>query len=417
MIDGSESTGVHEALRAITPSLHNTGAGLPRVFLDAPSGTQMPQPVLDSMVEYIQGGMANRGGVFPTSLATEELLLTARQKTKALLGATEYEIIFGQNMTSLAFAAAASIRRSWERPLKRGSRVVVSELDHHANIDPWREIAKDAGYDIAWLPVDPETYTHDLRRLDEIVDEDCRLVAAALSSNAVGTINSIDRIVRRAKEMGAISVVDAVHGLSHVPVEIDAWGADMVLFSTYKIYGPHLGAMAIRRELLEKLNYYKLAPAPISGPSRAEQGTQNMEALAGWNSAMDLIASCGGSGAYPEKLRRAIGAFAAHEDKLTRLFVAGLSAIPGVVLARAPSQIAKTSTVAFNVSGKHPGDVAKQCAKDAVYITNGDFYATTLSQRTGVAERGGWLRIGIAAYHNEDDIRRALSSIEKAIQD
>lgn len=404
-----------ERLRQQMPALHADQAGRKRIFLDAPSGTQMPQPVLDAMTGYISRGMANRGGVFETSVWTEALITAARHRASALLGASSHQIIFGQNMTALAFAFAASLARGWRKDGVKG-RVVVSELDHHANIDPWRLVAEDQGMHVDWLRVDPERHMLDLEKLESLIDEDCRLVAVGLSSNAVGTISDVARITARAREVGAISIIDAVHGLSHIPIDVDALGADVVLFSAYKIFGPHLGVMAVRTELLDRIAYYKLAPASPTGPSKAEQGTQNMEALAGFNAAMDLIASLAGpEGELRTRLTAAIGSFATHEEALTRTFVDGLASIPGIRLARAPDGVPKTSTIAFTVTGRTPTEIASMCARDGVYITNGDFYATTLARKTGVGDRGGWLRVGLSAYHDESDVAAALGSMQRAV--
>ncbi|UNB52942.1 aminotransferase class V-fold PLP-dependent enzyme [Mycolicibacterium sp. YH-1] len=385
------------------------------VFLDAPSGTQMPRTVLDAMNQYVTVGTANRGGIFPTSLETESLLLDTRRKVCALLGASDHQVVFGQNMTSLAFNAASSLRRDWADPSKS---VVVSELDHHANIDPWISCADDAGMAARWLPVDPHRYCLDLSGLDALVDDDCALVAVGLSSNAVGTASDIGPIIDRARSVGAVSVVDAVHGLSHIPVDVDELGADITFFSAYKIFGPHIGAMVIRNDALDRIRFHKLAPAPRTGYGKAELGTQNMEAVAGLSATIDFVASFGDdvSADLRHQITSAIGNFARCEEELTDHFVAGLQTIDGVTLARAPHGIPKTSTVAFTVTAASPESVAFACAKEGVYITHGDFYARTLAERTDVAHAGGWLRAGIAPYHDRDDIDRALNVLDRAIR-
>jgi len=257
----------------------------------------------------------------------------------------------------------------------------------------------------------------DLTKLEEMVDENCRLVAVGLSSNAVGTISDVGRIAQRARQVGAISIIDAVHGLSHIPVDISSWGADAVLFSAYKIFGPHLGVMTLRNDLLERLNYYKLAPAKNSGSDKAEHGTQNMEAIAAYCADIEMISKLGQlHDELRPRLTSAIASFAEHEDRLTQLFLDGLSSIKGVQLARAPRDVPTTSTVAFTVEGRMSAEIATACIDDGVYITSGDFYATTLAQRTRVSAYGGWVRVGIGAYHNESDIRRAVDAIDKAVK-
>jgi len=375
----------------------------------------MPQPVLDAMQRYVRDGMANRGGIFPTSLATEQLLLETRRKTLALFGATHHQAVFGQNMTSLAFNVASSLSRDWNGS-DPSQYVVVSELDHHANVDPWISAADDASMATRWLPVDPLNYALDLTHLDRIITDGCALVAVALSSNAVGTASDIASIVARAREVGAISVVDAVHGLSHIPIDVDALDADIVFFSAYKIFGPHVGVMVIKDQVLERIRFHKLAPGPPTGYGKAELGTQNMEAIAGLSAALDFVSSFGAEGGtLRNRLTTAIGGFARYEEDLTAQFVSGLNDIAAVSLARAPETVPKTSTVAFTVTGVAPDVIAAACAADHVYINHGDFYARTLAERTHVAATGGWIRVGISPYHDEEDIRRALDSLERAI--
>jgi len=405
----------HKRLRTSIPALSNEGPQR-RLFLDAPSGTQMPRSVLSAMNGYILGGMANRGGIFPTALDTEEMLLQTRQKVRALLGLTDqHTVVFGQNMTSLAFIAAAAIRRDWNAGTDR--HVVVSELDHHANIDPWLSAARDAGMGERWLEVNPRTYSLDLSRLNDIVDENCALVAVGLSSNAIGTASDINRIVRRAREVGAISVIDAVHGLSHIPLDVDALGADIVFLSAYKMFGPHIGVMAIRDEVLDRIRFNKLSPAPTTGSGKAELGTQNMEAIAGLSATIDFVASFGDDGATSlrSRLLSAVANFARYEDGLAESFVRQLSDVQGVRLARAPDHVAKTSTVAFTVDGVSPEAIARRCAAEGVYLTHGMFYAHTLARRLQVAETGGWVRVGIAPYHDAEDLSVTINALRHAI--
>ena len=405
----------HKRLRASIPALDNDGRRR-RLFLDAPSGTQMPRSVLHAMNGYILGGMANRGGIFPTALDTEEMLLDTRQKVRALLGLTDrHTVVFGQNMTSLAFIAAAAIQRDWHTGT--GRHVVLSELDHHANIDPWLSAGRDAEMGERWLEVDPRTYSLDLTRLDDIVDEKSALVAVGLSSNAVGTASDINRIVHRAREVGAISVIDAVHGLSHIPMDVDALGADIVFLSAYKMFGPHIGVMAIRDEVLERIRFNKLGPAPTTGFGKAELGTQNMEAVAGLSAAIDFVATFGDDGATSlrSRLLSAVANFARYEDGLAESFVCQLGDVPGVRLARAPHHFAKTSTVAFTVDGVSPEAIARRCATEGVYLTHGMFYAHTLARRVQVAEKGGWVRVGIAPYHDAEDMSATIGALRRAI--
>lgn len=412
-----DDTALPLRMKEAIPALWPGDDGQRPVFLDAPSGTQMPELVLDAINSYVGSGMANRGGLFATSLATEDMLLVARAKVAALLGASRHQIVFGQNMTSLAFALAGSLARDWNSKDDR-SRIVVSEIEHHANIDPWRLAAEDSGLGVDWIPVDPDRMRLDLSNLDTIITPQTRLVAIGLSSNAVGTVNDVAAIVARAREVGAISVIDAVHGLSHVPIDLDALGADALFFSAYKIFGPHIGVMAARDDLVERVRFNRLSPAPESGYGKAELGTQSMEAVAGLAAAMDFLGSFSPSeGALRTSITSAITRFAEYEERMTNIFLDGLSSLDGVRLARADQQTPTTSTIAFTVEGISVDDLARACARDSVYLTSGHFYARTLAERTGVLASGGWARVGISPYVDRADIERSITSIDRAIHD
>ncbi len=339
--------------RQQTPALSRLADGQPPVYLDAPGGTQMPEPVLEAIRGYVRRGMANRHGAFQTSVETEELIARARDQARALLGADGYAIVFGQNMTSLCFELATSLARDWA-PGQSRDQVIVSEIDHHANVDPWRSVAADKGLHVGWLPVDTSRVVLDLGQLDQVVTPRCALTAVALASNAVGTIQDVARIARRAHEVGGITVVDAVHAVPHIAVDAAALGADVVLCSAYKFFGPHIGIMAIREELLDRIRFYKVAPAPARGPDKAELGSQNHEALAGLSAAIEFLAAFGSGGPLRERLTTAIGAIGAAEAPVAAMLQDGLAAIPGVRLYRAPPGEPKTPTIAFTVAGASP---------------------------------------------------------------
>jgi cysteine desulfurase family protein (TIGR01976 family) len=416
----SPATATHSAparLRAAIPALQREVPGGLPVYLDAPGGTQMPQPVLDVLDAYVQAGMANRHGTFVTSIETDQILTRAREQVGALLGTSDHVIVFGQNMTSLSIALATSMARDW--PTSGRSRVVVSELDHQANVDPWRAVAEDRGLDVAWLPVVPEEVRLDLDHLPHLVDEQCQVVTVGLSSNAVGTVTDVARICAQARAAGAVSVIDAVHGLPHLPVDMTGWDADVVIFSAYKFFGPHLGVMAIRSELLDRVRFYKVVPAPLTGPGKAETGSQNHEAIAALSADLEFIASlaptAGPDGTLRTNLTGAVAALAAYEDDLVAVLIAGLRALPGVTVVRAPDPVPVTPTVAFTVAGRRPREIAAACAERGVFLTDGDFYATRLAERTGVSATGGWVRAGVAPYLVRSDIDRALEAIAGAV--
>jgi cysteine desulfurase family protein (TIGR01976 family) len=383
------------------------------VYLDAPGGTQMPQPVIDAMTDYVVNGMANRRGTSVTSVETDAFIYRTRDQVAALVGSTEHVIVFGQNMTSLAISLSTAMARDWD--LAKRSRIVVSEIDHHANIDPWLQVADDRGMEVAWLPVVRDELRLDLSRLDEIIDERTQLVATSLASNVVGTINDVGAICRRAREVGAISIVDAVHGAPHVPMDVDGWGADVLFFSAHKFFGPHLGIMAIRRELLEKIRFYKVVKT-LGNEYMAETGTQNHEAIAALGATFDLLESLVPGTTARERLTGAVRELGEYDDLLAERLVEGLSSIPNIRMRRAPDPIPKTATVAFTASGRHPREIGEACSAQAVFVTDGEVYSNTLATLTGVSMRGGWVRAGLAPYLTFDDVDRGLAVIEAAVR-
>ncbi len=373
----------------------------------------MPECAARAMSDYIWRGMANRHGAFETSVETEELLARARQQVSSLLNADGYAIVFGQNMTSLTFALATSLARDWA-PGGERDQIVVSEIDHHANVDPWRSVAADKGVRLRWLEVDPGVVGLDLERLDDVVTPGCLVTAVGLASNAVGTIQDVAAVAKRTRRSGGITVVDGVHAVPHTPVDVAGLGADVFLCSAYKFFGPHIGIMAIREELADRVRFYKVAPAPATGPDKAELGSQNHEAVAGLSASLDFIASLGDGGTLRERLVSSMRAIAAYEDGLASALQAGLESLPGVTVFRAPQGAARTPTVAFTAAGADPAQVARACAQEAVFVTNGDFYATTLAGRMGVAGSGGWVRAGLAPYIDQAEVGRALAVLERA---
>jgi cysteine desulfurase family protein (TIGR01976 family) len=399
--------------RRQTPALARTVAGVHPVYTDAPGGTQMPQPVIDAMTGYITAGMANRHGEFATSTETEALLARCREQVRALLNADGYAIVFGQNMTSLNFALATSLARDWG-PGPSAGQVTVSELDHHANVDPWRSVAGDRGLRLAWLPVDTGRLCLDDERLEQVIAGQCAVTAVGLASNAVGTITDVARIARHTHEAGGIVVVDAVHAVPHLPVDVAALGADVLLCSAYKFFGPHIGVMAIREDLLDRIRFYKVAPAADRGPDKAELGSQNHEAVAGLSAAISFLASLGSGATLRDRMVFTITAMASYEEAVAARLGAELAAIPGVRLYRAPDPQPKTPTMAFTVDGVTPGEVASRCAGRGVFVTSGDFYATTLASRLGLATTGGWVRAGLAPYLGEQDVTQVAAAVAEA---
>lgn len=391
-----------EQVRSQFPALQSTSdKDKPLIFFDGPGGTQMVQQAVDGMVAYISSGMANLHGTFPTSIRTEETIAASRSAVADFLNCKPEEVAFGQNMTSLAF----SIARSLASFIGEGDEVVVTELDHRANVDPWLTLAKDRRALTKFLELNPETLTLELNNLNTIITEKTKLVAVGLSSNVTGTVTNVEKIISRAKEVGAIVVVDAVHAVPHLPISFKELGCDVLLCSAYKFFGPHLGIAVVTSSLFEKLSVYKLQPAPLEIPYKLETGTQNHEAVAGLVGAINFIESMGEGATRKERLRVGMQNIEAHETKLTNLIEDFLSELPEVRLYRSPGGTPKTPTFAFTVKGVNAREVTKWFADNySMCIADGHFYASTMAEKLNVNPMGGWVRIGFAPYNTVNEV-------------
>ncbi len=383
----------------------------PPVFFDGPGGTQMCEQAINAMVNYIKSGMANLHGAFNSSIQTDNLLLNARAATADLLDCEADEVAFGQNMTSLAFAIA----RALSTTIKAGDEIVLSELDHHANIDPWLSLANDCGAVIKWIPVNVETCSLDLRDLEQIITPKTKLLAVGYSSNVCGTINPVEQIIARAKSVGAITIIDAVHATPHLPVSFNSLDCDVLLCSAYKFFGPHLGIALIRQELFEQLAVYKLAPAPSFYPDKLETGTQNHEALAALIGTIDYIAGLGNGLSRKLQLRNAMENLKIYEEALGTVLENVLSKHPTIQLYRAPIEQNKTPTFAFTLKGISPRAFCEYFAQHRINIADGHFYAYTFAQKAALIEHGSWIRIGLAPYNTfaeyfEDKLNEFMAS-------
>jgi cysteine desulfurase family protein (TIGR01976 family) len=303
-------------------------------------------------------------------------------------------------MTTLTLAISRALSRDWSE----SSEVVVTELDHRANVDPWVIAAKERGAAVRWVGVDPETLTLNGEDLDEKITPNTELVAVGLASNAVGTVNDVAAVAERARAVGAVVAVDAVHAAPHLPIDRDEIGADVLTCSAYKFFGPHVGVTAIRRGLFEGLDVHRLDPAPNHIPDKLETGTQNHEGIAGVKGALDFIASLGGEASLRERLLDAMRTVEEHEARLADRFRAALREMPGVAVYAAPDGVRKTPTVAFRVEGHDPLEVCRHAADHGYFIAAGDFYASTLSHKLGLAETGGFVRAGLAPYNTEEEV-------------
>jgi cysteine desulfurase family protein (TIGR01976 family) len=402
-----------QAVRDQFPALGRTHNGRGVVYFDGPGGSQVARQAIEAITGYMERGGANLHGVFPTSTETEEILADTRMAAADFLGAAPDEVAFGANMTTLTFAVSRALASGWDRD----SEIVVTELDHRANVDPWIIAAAERGARVRWIRVDPETLTLDENDLEQSITRRTKLVAIGLASNAVGTVNDVAAVADRAHSAGAFVAVDAVHAAPHLPLNRDAIAADVITCSAYKFFGPHVGVTAIRRDLFEKLGVYRLDPAPDYIPDKLETGTQNHEGIAGVKGALDFISSLGEGTSQREKLTSAMKAVEEQEAALAENFRTALKDVPGVMLYAAPDGVRKTPTIAFTVQGKAPEEVCLQMLEHGFFIAAGDFYASTLAEKLGIGDSGGFIRAGLAPYNTEEEVKWFVEALERTIRE
>lgn len=397
-------------LRSMTPAvLHGETRGWS--YFDGPSGTQMISPAIEAFAAFARSGLSNRHGYSPAGDETEDVVASARAQLRSLLHAEGYHVVFGQNMTSLAFSLGHALARQRGR---EGARVVVTELEHLANVDPWVQPFSDRGGSVHWLRVDPESLTLQREDIERAESEGgVAVVAATGAANAIGVVPDLAPLRDLASAQGAVFVVDGVHVVPHAPPDLAEVGADIFLCSAYKFYGPHVGVALVRESLLEDLPAYKVMPAPISGAEKLETGSQNHEgiaSLAGTIAGLGrLVGSSSGEGA-----REALQALGDREGDLVELLVEELRSMSNVrVFGHEGKRGAFVATVAFTVAGRTPSEVAEALRRDGVFVTAGDFYATALAARLGVDRTGGFVRAGLAGYTSEEDVRHLVESVKK----
>jgi cysteine desulfurase family protein (TIGR01976 family) len=386
------------------------------VFFDGPGGTQVPDTVIEAVGRYYRESNANAGGTFATSRQSDALVAEAHAAVADLFGAADPgEIAFGANMTTLTMHVSRSIVAT----MGPDDEIVVTGLDHEGNVGPWRSAAGDRGLRIRTVRIDPSDCTLDLDDLYRVLTPKTRVVAVGWASNAVGTINPIEEIVRRAHDVGAWVYVDAVHYAPHVAMDVLAAGADFVVASTYKFFGPHLGALYGRRQVLQRLPSYKIRPAE----HRFETGTGNFEGQAGALAAVEYIADVGrtfgevgADASRRESVVAGMRAIRTYEMALFTRLVDGLTAIKGVRLygiADRARFAERTPTAAVRVDGVSPGAMSRALGDEGIATWHGDFYATGLIERLGLADEGGVLRIGLTHYNTSDEVDRLLEALER----
>jgi cysteine desulfurase family protein (TIGR01976 family) len=364
---------------------------LPLAFFDGPGGTQVPDTVIEAISAYLRDSNANLGGPFETSIRSDALVTNARLTAARFLGCTPDEVVFGANMTSLNFA----LSRTFGRELAEGARIVVTRLDHDANVSPWLELARDKRLDLQFVDITSECGL-DMSSLERALDGGASVVAFPVASNAVGTLTDVRRVVELAHEAGALAWADAVHYAPHGAVDVAAWGVDVLTCSPYKFYGPHLGVAFARAELLERWRPYKVRPAPDEPLGhRHETGTLPHELLAGFVAAVDYLEELGWD------------AIIEHERELGRRFLDGVP--EGCSVVGPPSMDGRVPTFALDVAGREPAQVARHLGARGIAVWHGNYYALEVMRALGLPE--GAVRVGIVHYNTADEVDRLLAEL------
>jgi len=403
-----------EEVRSQFPALKREYKGKPVVYFDGPGGSQTVQSAIDAIHRYLSNGCSNLHADFPTSRETEALIAESRNAVATLFNAKPHEVAFGPNATTLMCHVSRAIARQW----KEGDEIVLTQLEHHSNIDTWRRAAEDKGVTVKYIPLDVKNLTLDLSSINGIITEKTKLVAVGLASNCVGTITDISPIVKRAREVGAVVSADAVHAIPHIHVDMKESGIDMLFSSVYKFFGPHVGMAVIKEDVFEKLDIYKVAPAPSYIPDKLETGTQNHEGVPAVKCSVDFIASLGEGATLSEKIKSGYRAIEEHENSLAEYIRVELAGMPEVTLYQAGGAVPKTPTIAFQVKGISPRDFCiKMCEEHSVFIADGDFYAKTLADLLGISESGAFIRAGMAPYNTMEEAKRFVDGVGEIIKE
>jgi len=398
-----------EGIRAHFPALERIYNGNPVAYFDGPGGTQVPRYVVDAMDDYLFNHNANTHWRYPTSEETDGLIARARETLAEFLNGRPDEIVFGQNMTTLTFHLARALGREW----RKGDEIVVTELDHHGNVAPWRALEKDRGVTVRMVKMRTDDGRLDWSDLEATITPRTKLLAIGAASNALGTITDVARATQLAHAVGALSFVDAVHYAPHVLVDAQAIGCDYLACSAYKFYGPHIGVLWGKRALIESLDAPRLDPAPQDSPERLETGTQNHEGIVGAAAAVEFLASL--SPDHRDRTRRE--SLAATFDALHARGLAlleklwnSLAEIGGLTLHGPKPGTPRTPTLSFTIRGMKTDDIATALAKRGVFVSNGDFYAATIVERLGLVP-DGLLRVGCSCYTTESEVDRLIEGV------
>jgi cysteine desulfurase family protein (TIGR01976 family) len=393
-------------IRKQFPALERIHNGYPVAYFDGPGGTQVPRYVVEQMSDYLYHHNANTHWAYPTSAETDAALEHAREVFAEFLNASPTEIAFGANMTTLTLHLSRALSLNYEED----DQIVVTELDHHANIDPWRRLAVERGVTIRTVRMDTATGQLNSEDLERYITPKTKLVAIGAASNALGTINDLQSIIAMAHNAGALVFVDAVHYAPHALIDIKELDCDFLGMSAYKFYGPHIGVLFAKRAHFEEIDFPKLVPAPDYAPENAETGTQNQEGMVGAGAAVEFLASLGGQSERRESLRSAFQEMHTRNSSLFNRLWNELSSIPRVTLYGPPPDAQRTPTLSFTIEGCTSTDAARRLASKGLFLSHGDFYAYTIVQRLGLAPEG-LIRAGCACYTTEEEIDRLIDSV------
>ena len=398
-------------IRRQFPALERVHNGYPVAYFDGPGGTQVPRYVVEKMSDYLYHHNANTHWAYPTSAETDAAIEHARNVCAAFLNASPAEIAFGANMTTLTMHLARALSLNYEA----NDEIVVTELDHHANIDPWRRLAVERGVTIRTVRMDTETGQLNTDDLERFIGPKTKLVAIGAASNALGTINDVARVIEMAHAVNALAFVDAVHYAPHALIDVQALDCDFLGMSAYKFYGPHIGVLFAKRALLEQIDFPKLVPSPDYAPENAETGTQNQEGMVGAAAAVEFLASLGGQSNVREGLRNAFEEMHWRNALLFNRLWTALSSIPRVTLYGPMPDEARTPTLAFTIEGCTSTEAARRLAEKGLFLSHGDFYAYTVVERFGLQPEG-LIRAGCACYTTEDEIDRLIEAVRELNQ-
>jgi cysteine desulfurase family protein (TIGR01976 family) len=406
-----------QSVRKSFPSLKQTLDGRPVVYFDNPGGTQVPQTVIDTMVQYLVRDNANHGGAFPTSRRSDTMLEEAHQAMADMLGAaSRNEIAFGPNMTTLTMGLSRALAH-W---VKSGDEVIVTRLDHDANISPWMLLARDTGATLRWVDFRPEDCSLNLDYMERQLSKKTKIVACGLASNAVGTINDVEMISKMAHAYGALVFVDAVQYAPHGPIDVQALDCDFLMCSAYKFFGPHEGVLYGKYDLLDRLPAYKVRPADNRPPHKFETGTQNHEGIAGTLAAVEYLASLsGGTGTRRERILASINLIQDYERGLVSHLIEGLQKIRGLRIygiIDPDRSDQRVPTVAFRIEGLAPRRIAESLGERGIFVWDGNYYALAVTERLDVEDKGGMVRVGLVHYNTTEEVDRLIEELHRLIR-